>query len=210
MTRHAVYCLPDGPFGDAGARWLGWDARTGRERPSPHPDWTGTPRRYGFHATLKPPFRLAGEVAALEAAVADLAARTPPARAEGLEAAALGRFVALVPRGSSDLARVAAACVADLDRFRLPAPPEETARRRAAGLSARQEEMLRRWGYPYVMEEFRFHLTLSAAVEDPAPVLAAARAHFAPPAPFVLGDLALCAEDGAGRFRLVSRHPLGG
>ncbi|HZD24872.1 MAG TPA: DUF1045 domain-containing protein, partial [Alphaproteobacteria bacterium] len=47
------------------------------------------------------------------------------------------------------------------------APPQaaELAKRRAAGLTPRQEDLLRRWGYPYVMEEFRFHITLTGPVE---------------------------------------------
>ena len=48
----------------------------------------------------------------------------------------------------------------------LPAAPEELKKRRGAGLSSRQELMLTTWGYPYVMEEFRFHLTLTGRLSD--------------------------------------------
>ena len=36
-----------------------------------------------------------------------------------------------------------------------------------SGLTDRQEALLTQWGYPYVMEEFRFHITLTGAL-DPA------------------------------------------
>ncbi|MEM9798423.1 MAG: DUF1045 domain-containing protein [Pseudomonadota bacterium] len=213
MSRYAIYCLPDGAFGAQGAAWLGWDAIAGRTVPvaAERSDWVTTPRRYGFHGTLKPPFRLAAgtDPEGLARAVADLAAHTPPGRAEGLSIAVLDRFVAFRPTGVSDLGRVADACVTALDGFRAPAPPEETARRRAAGLSPAQEAMLARWGYPYVLDEFRFHLTLSGRVDAPEAVRAAAQAHFTAPAPFVLDTLALC-EERDGHFHLRHRFPLSG
>ncbi|MGR3436081.1 MAG: DUF1045 domain-containing protein [Shimia sp.] len=213
MSRYAIYCVPDGDLGDLGAAWLGWDVRAGRAVPSTVPEaWVATPRRYGFHATLKPPMRLAetGTVDDLAEAVAALAARTAPARAERLEVAALGGFVALRPVGEHDLGRVAAACVEGLDGFRAPAPPEEVARRRAAGLTDAQEALLTRWGYPYVLDEFHFHVTLSGRVPDPAPVARAARAHLGTlPAPFTLDALALCEETPEG-FRQIHRYPLTG
>ena len=79
--RYAIYYAPD----PASALWLfgssvlGYDARTGRNVPLLAPagislaDWemaTTDPRRYGFHATLKAPFRLAlgmSEAALLDA-----------------------------------------------------------------------------------------------------------------------------------------------
>ncbi|WP_308917285.1 DUF1045 domain-containing protein, partial [Jannaschia sp. LMIT008] len=164
------------------------------------------------HATLKPPMRLAEGATAIDLtdAVAALAARTAPARADGLEVAALGGFVALRPVGEHDLGRVAAACVEGLDGFRAPAPPEEVARRRAPELTDAQEALLTRWGYPYVLDEFRFHVTLSGRKDEPAPVARAARAYFgALPAPFALDALALCEETPEG-FRQIHRYPLTG
>ena len=213
MSRYAIYCVPDGDLGDLGAVWLGWDVRAGRTVRSAAPEaWVATPRRYGFHATLKPPMRLVegATVDDLAEGTAALAARIAPARAERLEVAALDGFVALRPVGEHDLGRVAAACVEGLDGFRAPAPPEEVARRRAAGLTDAQEALLTRWGYPYVKGEFRFHVTLSGRVPDPAPVARAARAHFGTlPAPFVLDALALCEETPEG-FRQIHRYPLTG
>jgi hypothetical protein len=213
--RFAVYHLPDGALGEKGASWLGWDAARGAALPVPEArgPWVATPRRYGFHATLKPPFRLAPgrDLGEIEAALALLAAATAPARADRLEPAVLGGFVALVPRGACDFDRVAAACVTALDGFRAPPTRAELTRRRAAGLSPGQEALLARWGYPYVLEEFRYHLTLSGRTDTPETVLEVARAHMGDlPAPFALDALALCEEGPDGLFRLRHRYPLTG
>ena len=57
-------------------------------------------------------------------------------------------------RATNQLGRLAAACVRDFDSFRAPLSPEELAKRRAVDLTARQEELLVEWGYPYVFDEF--------------------------------------------------------
>jgi hypothetical protein len=107
---------------------LGWDAETGREvghpqaaLPRPLAELTRTPRRYGFHATLKPPFRLAegADAAALDQMMRELAARTPPATGPGLAPSARLGFLALMPTGPAPaLDELAAACTRGLDRFR--------------------------------------------------------------------------------------------
>ncbi|MEM9641449.1 MAG: DUF1045 domain-containing protein [Pseudomonadota bacterium] len=220
-ARFAIYYVPpEGTLADFGAKWLGWDVVTGRDvrqfdLPDLH-DITMTPRKYGFHGTLKPPFKLAeGQtMQALEHAAAALAEMLSPATCDGLQLTALGRFLALTPKGSMDgLQRLAGACVRDLDMFRAPAREAELARRRKAGLSTRQEALLAQWGYPYVFEEFRFHLTLSGrlpedelrgwtdALQDHLPDL---------PTPFVMDQIALCGERQDGRFELIHRYTLTG
>jgi len=220
-TRYAVYYLPPkGDLADFGAAWLGWDAATG-QKTAHFADVAGlaqavaTPQKYGFHATLKPPFRLADGcgVTDLRDALADLAAATPAATAPGLGLARLGRFLALVPQGDgADIGRVAAAMVQGLDQFRAPASQGELARRRAAGLPPRQEQLLTQWGYPYVMEAFRFHLTLSGKLaSDALDQLEAAAQRLLPPLPqpFVMAEVALLGEraDDA-RFELIERFAL--
>src|SRR5262249_54746601 len=56
-------------------------------------------------------------------------------------------------------------CVTAFDNFRSPVTPEERRRRLGAGLTNRQIENLDRWGYPYVLEDFRFHMTLTGPVD---------------------------------------------
>ena len=205
-TRYAIYWLPDGALGRAGADWLGWDARSGRG------DGTAAPVRYGFHATVKPPFRLGEgrDEAGLAEAARVLAGRQAPVDLGRLRVARLGRFLALVLERNPG--RLAAAMVEGLDAFRGPAPPDETARRRAAraaGLTPAQDALLARWGYPYVMDEFRMHLTLTG--RDPAEgVPERAEAAVAPDAgPHRIEALSLVGEGAEGRFHLIEDLPLG-
>jgi len=220
-SRFAIYYLPpEGPLAEFGAAWLGWDVASGRPAAQPVVDGihaiTATPRKYGFHATLKPPFALAegGRVADLERAVDLLAQRLMPASCDGLSLAMMGGFLALTPRGdASRINRLAAEIVERLDAFRRLASPAEIARRREAGLTARQEAMLARWGYPYVHEEFRFHMTLTGnlPVESKGDVTTAARQHLPPlPEPFVLDQIALVGERPDGHFELLHRYALSG
>jgi putative phosphonate metabolism protein len=220
-ARFAIYYLPpDGPLAEFGAKWLGWDVVTGQEAvqfdvPGLH-DITMTPRKYGFHATLKPPFRLKeGQTSeALERAVSDVAGVLSPAVCDGLTLTQLDRFLALTPFGTLDgLQRIAEACVRDLDGFRATATEAELARRRKAGLSTRQEALLTQWGYPYVFEEFRFHLTLSGRLPEEdvrgwADTLQSQLPDL--PTPFVIDQIALCGERQDGRFEMIHRYTLTG
>ena len=227
--RHAIYWAP--PAGSAlarlGAAWLGRDAETGEAvpravaldmDPAQADALTESPRFYGFHGTLKPPFALSAGRSArdLADAVAAFAATRPAVTLPPLSVIAIGRFIALVPSAPVPaLDALAAACVTDLDAFRAPPDPADLARRHAAGLSARQGDLLARWGYPYVMEEFRFHLTLTGPIVDDADraaVLDALRDLCAPvcAAPPPLDALALFHQPDRGSpFRLVARVPLG-
>jgi len=155
-TRFAIYYLPPvGELSAFGAKWLGWDAIEGADTQqfdiAGLGDITMTPQKYGFHGTLKPPFRLAPGQTELDlmTSAQNIAAKIAPARCAGLQIAAIGRFLALIPEGdTSDIARIAAACVTEFDSFRAPAPDSEIAKRRAAGLTPRQDANLLEWGYP--------------------------------------------------------------
>ena len=220
-TRFAIYYVPPkGAWAEFGASWLGWDCVAARD--ADRPDVPGlhevtlAPRKYGFHGTLKPPFRLTEgtDLNGLQAAVAQMAAACAPAQSDGLAVTVLGRFLALTPVGdTSELARVAASCVEALDAFRAPPSEAELERRRKARLSDRQEALLHRWGYPYVMEEFRFHMTLTGRlpVHEIDHWKELVQAHLPPlPAPFVMDELALVGERADGRFELIQRYTLAG
>jgi len=229
-TRYAVYFAPPpGPLATLGAAWLGWDAeaghgaalRPGAEWPAlplPRRDLTARPAKYGFHGTLKPPFTLAEgrEVAGLHGALAALAPRLARLRLEGMRVAEIGPFLALVPEGDTGaLSALAATLVEALDGYRAPPDEAEMTRRRGAGLTHRQEVLLNQWGYPYVMEEFRFHMTLTGPIADAA-MRAAVRAVladlFAPvlERPFRIDDVCLFGEGQDGRFRNLQRYALRG
>ena len=224
FTRYAVYYTPaEGAFARFGAQWLGWDIAAGREAarlevaglPGPLEEIARTPGRYGFHATLKPPFCLAegASAQALEESLGALAAQLPAVRAEGLELARIGGFLALVPVGAqARIGAVAAIAVETLDSFRAPMQADELARRRAGRLTAGQEAMLLRWGYPHAMEQFRFHMTLTGPLGDGdlAQVAAALEAPLRGvlPAPFLLDGLSLVGEGEDGRFRVIRRFAM--
>jgi putative phosphonate metabolism protein len=179
MTRYAVFYapVPRSGFHRRLSAWLGRDAHDGAALAQPAlPGFsakavhalTAEPRRYGAHATFKPPFhaRPGLDGVAIGEAVAALASRLAPVALPRLQVTRIGRFLALTPaRDSADVAALGAACVRELDALRAPASEAELARRRAAGLSTRQEALLARWGYPYVMEEFRFHITLTGQAD---------------------------------------------
>jgi len=228
-ARYALYYAPEAEEALAawGAGWLGRDAATGAALAQPAvpgltpealADLTAEPRRYGLHGTLKPPFRLAegrseGE---LVAAAAALAAATSAFVAPPPRLAAIGRFLALIPSAPAPALHAAAdACVRGLDAFRAPPPAAELARRRGAGLTAGQEAMLARWGYPYVLDEFRFHLTLTRRLDAAEhavlfPWLEEATRPFCQ-APMRVRSLCLFVEPaGGGPFTILRRLPLQG
>jgi putative phosphonate metabolism protein len=226
MKRYAVYYAPrPGDFADKVAGWLGWDAVAGKPAAQPDvpglpralADLTAAPRKYGFHGTIRAPFRAAEGVSPqdIRRTVDGLAARMAPVRCQGLRLDSLDGFLALTPEGcEADLHALAAAVVEATNPLRARLSAAERAKRRPDQLSSRQRALLDLWGYPYVMDEFQFHLTLtdrlavaeSRAVRDVlhrvvSPVL---------PRPFVIEDLCLFGEDEAGRFHLLHRAALSG
>jgi putative phosphonate metabolism protein len=180
--RVAIYAAPhpDDPLWAFGSRVLGYDAVSGALLPSPPPlrldqacwdDLTAEPRRYGFHATLKAPFRLADGHSPdkLSAALSSYGAERRALAPFRLEIRAIGEFLALVPESAPEaLGRLAADIVISFDGFRAELSQAERERRLAARLDARQKDYLDRYGYPYVLEEFRFHMSLTGKVRDPA------------------------------------------
>jgi putative phosphonate metabolism protein len=174
-ARVALYYAPapDDPLAAAGATWLGRDAdRNVRLQQPVLPDiatLTEEPRRYGFHATLKPPMRLAAGRTWTEfiAAVRAVAASVAPFDLPTLHVADLHGFLALRETAfCAPLQTLCDRCVADLDEFRAPPSAAELERRRQSRLSPAQDAMLQRWGYPYVFETWFFHMTLTRRLND--------------------------------------------
>jgi putative phosphonate metabolism protein len=189
-ARVAVYYAPqsdDALFAEAAA-WLGRNPESGA--PLLHPDIpniaevTAEPRLYGFHATLKPPMRLAEGHQWLDVveAATMLADRTAPFDLPRLAVSDVFGFLALretVP--CPPLQALADACVERLDAFRAPTSDAELARRRRAKLTPQQDAMLVRWGYPYVFDTWFFHMTLTRRLtaEEKAFYQPAAEVHLA-------------------------------
>ena len=186
--RAALYWAPatSDPLWTLGSAWLGRDAETGAACAQPAlpgiAELTAAPRRYGFHATLRPPMQLATGWDEFREAAAAIARATRPFALPPLEIAELYGFLALREAAPcAGLQALADRCVELTNRHRLKPAPDELQRRRGAGLSARQEAMLQTWGYPYVMQEWFFHMTLTRrlAPHERGAVRACAEAHFA-------------------------------
>ena len=220
FKRFAIYHLPDAKLGRVGSSWLGWDAREGRALP--HPDLplpidklVATPARYGFHATLKAPFRLADGATAQEVAGA---MRAICAQLSGFEMPVSLQddwgFMALRPEGPPppQLIALEAALVTRLDHLRAPLTEAERARRHPDRLPPKALAHLDHWGYPFVLDAFQYHLTLTGALPTPEqqeirkvldPVLAPLIAR-----PMPVRAVALMGEDRAGFFHLIEEVPL--
>jgi putative phosphonate metabolism protein len=188
-SRVAIYYCPDhdDPLYASGASWLGRDPITGAPVPAPSvpglQEMTAEPRGYGFHATLKPPMRLAAQRtwSELLTVATSLARSLMPFALPPLAVMDLRGFLALrETTPSPQLQALADATVEGLDAFRSLPSEAELARRRKASLSATQDAMLLRWGYPYVFDEWFFHMTLTRRLTDAekVDVLPAARSHF--------------------------------
>ncbi len=180
MTRYALYFAPP-PGSDLaafGAAWLGRDAFSGERialeevgdmLPWRQEEITENARRYGFHATLKAPFALADgqSEAALIAALDAFASQHTVFTVPSLALQSVGGFIALVlEERSAQMDAFAEACVRDFDGFRAPLSPADRERRLKAPLTERQIAYLDQWGYPYVMDEFFFHMTLTSRLSD--------------------------------------------
>jgi putative phosphonate metabolism protein len=196
-VRHAIYYTPASGslLHELGSSWLGRDAFTGSPVKQPAIEGlrevTAEPHRYGFHATLKAPFALRRGVRRIDLgdALGALTGDLDAIAGIRLHVQLLDGFIALVPeRHDERLSSLAAACVRALDQYREAASEEELRRRRSVGLKPSQEQNLHDWGYPYVLEDFRFHMTLTRRVSE-----AEAR-HFLPAA--------------VGHFSAVLRRPV--
>jgi putative phosphonate metabolism protein len=222
--RYAIYFVPDPDTAlyRFGAAVLGYDCFTGAEIPTPDVlpvdagawrELTREPRRYGFHATLKAPFRLAagrteaeliGEFVEFSRTIA-IAPTVEPV------VCLLQHFAAIVPATAcAGLDRLAASCVKHFDGFRAPVTSADRSRRLAAHLTARQIGHVGRWGYPYVFEDFRFHMTLTGALSADCrqPVLAYLQRRLAGShdGPISIDRLALLRQDNPGAGFVVLAH----
>ncbi len=178
--RYAIYYTPypDELLARLGSTWLGRDAETGAilEQPSALgltpkdiARLTAEPRRYGFHATLMPPFTPAKGITelAVRETIQELARCLKAVRLLPLQVVPLSGFLALVQsNGAGAVGELADRCVSAFHPLRAPPDEDELVRRRKTNLSPRQAALLETWGYPYVFDEFRFHLSLTGPLNE--------------------------------------------
>jgi putative phosphonate metabolism protein len=221
--RYAIYFAP--PENDAlsvcAAHWLGRDAFHGRLLAQPAAKGferteiaalTDEPRRYGFHATLKAPFELAAGRTEHEllAAIDVFAASTEAFVVPELALGQLGPFFALVPaEENAGLQAFAGACVRHFEPFRAALSEADIARRKPETLGETERRHLMEWGYPYVFETFRFHMTLTGQVppERREAMRRALQAEFSAfiGRPLAISHLALFVEPERGAPFVVKR-----
>jgi putative phosphonate metabolism protein len=225
--RFGIYYAP--PAGSAleafGRAWLGRDHVTGQALEQPRIEGlapeclheiTSSPRHYGFDATLKAPFRLAAGLTPTElrAAARSLAGAHASFVCPPLRVSTISGFIAYtLSAPSRPLEDLASECVRALEPFRAPLSDEEIARRRRGGLTPRQDAYLLAWGYPYVFEEFRFHMTLTGRLQEPVRgrVLALLRATANEIAgmPLSIDAIAIYEQSDRDRpFLMSARYPL--
>jgi putative phosphonate metabolism protein len=226
--RLAIYHSPpvDGPLFGLAAAWLGRDPREAVSIRQPVAsdidagcmvELTADARRYGFHATIVAPFRLAEgrSVEELEAEIAQFCSGRIEVEIPRLVLGRLGPFFALVPGTQvQPLLDLESACVDHFNGWKAPLSPSDIARRNPDALTARQREYLDRYGYPYVKAEFRYHMTLTGPVpESEAEMFRnAIETHFETvlDRPYLVDSLALFVEPAPGSpFQLRSSFPLG-
>ncbi|MDR2455433.1 MAG: DUF1045 domain-containing protein [Deltaproteobacteria bacterium] len=164
-VRYAVYHAPsiETELHRLGRLVLGrslWDPKAGPSAPKAS--------IYGFHATLVAPFRTLSSKGALLETLNDAASKLKPVRIDKLALAGLPPgFPAIVPLFQPpELSELEASLVTAMNKHRRPPAPGEAARRGL--LSARQAQLNQKWGYPFVFEEFRYHLTLGDLCGDQA------------------------------------------
>lgn len=224
--RFAIYFAPaaTGTLWERACTWLGRDPQSGDLFDGPVAgidrgrllNLTQSANRYGFHATIKAPMALADDLneADLRVALAAFAVQHEPVNLGLLSLASLQGFLALIPGENERLQDFAAHVVETFDPLRAPMTIKDRAARAGKGLTERQLELLDGYGYPYVFEEFQFHMTLSdrLAEEDAHDIARAASTWFAPvlDEPVILDRLSLFHEADAGKpFRRIADFKLG-
>ncbi|HZY69253.1 MAG TPA: DUF1045 domain-containing protein [Devosia sp.] len=176
-VRYAIYFAParDALLWQLGTQWLA------------QPDLeslTISARRYGFHATLKAPMKLSpsSELKSLRDALCSFTEVRPPVALTGLAPHMIDGFLALTADPQPEaLTALASEVVREFDDFRELLTLDERERRLKAPLSDRQIELVDLYGYPYVLDQFQFHMTLSDRLTEDLqqPLLERAEAWFA-------------------------------
>lgn len=204
-----------------GSSWLGWDTISGQPASQPETDSavniqkiTEAPRKYGLHATIKAPFRLANNVTVLELEqqLKILCGAIKPVEFN-LKLSELSGFFALTPTvKNTELRKLHTKVVRELDYFRAQPTKEEIIKRRENQLTSEQDQNLIKWGYPYIFENFYFHITLTGKIpEDFRNKVKGKIENFFQPVlqqKINLSELALVGEAKDGNFYVIRQMPL--
>lgn len=223
FERYAIFYCPVGPLARFGAAWLGWDSATGRRVEHPKigkldiASLTKTPRKYGIHGTLKAPFHLADGCTEddVDAMASRFSAELAPVDIGPLTLKHQNGFVGLRPFSPQPaLQHLAAQAVRQFDPLRAPLSAADISRRRNARLTPVQDAQMLEWGYPYIFDDFHFHITLTGRVNPTkgAEVIDALWPLVTPilPNPFQVKAISLVGQDSQGMFHQINRYTLTG
>lgn len=227
MPRYAIYFTPcpRTRLWQIGSAIVGYDSQVAQAVALPAdkgiaalltPIIQAEPHRYGFHATLRAPFELSAghdEEQLLQVAH-ELAAGLSCFTVPRVEIGEMGGFLALLaPEPPAALGALAAACVHGFEPLRAELSPDDIARRMQAPLTPRQVANVQAWGYPYVFDDYVFHMTLTGKLAAEQRLIV--RRALAGLLDGHLGSLEIDAisvlrqNSRDGNFRILERIPLG-
>ena len=221
FERYAIFYTPVGLLADFGASWLGWDNATGRSVPQPTihgldiASFTKAPRKYGLHATLKAPFVL-GQDFDLKQLKQEMGNFSKQSAAFGIGKLELRHdrgFIALRPVNEvPQLQEFAAHIVKAFDKLRAPLSSDDITRRRKRRLTSRQNKQMLEWGYPYIFDDFNFHLALTGRLSSVQirNVIAALSSdmNMGVSDTIRIDAITLMGQDKLGMFYQIIRYPL--
>lgn len=180
--RYAIYFAPNErtPLGRFGCHWLGRSAAELDSHPvdlpenleqHKHQQLIEAPKHYGFHGTLKAPFELNTAYTSndLDEALQNFAQKFPSFTIDRLKLQTIASFIALTPEEQSEnlslLQSLHEELTENIDYLRAPLSDYDKNRFMARDLSTKLKENLLNFGYPFVLESFKFHLTLTSSLK---------------------------------------------
>jgi len=124
-------------------------------------------KKYGFHGTLIPPFKLNKNYSTntLFKKTEEIAKKLKKFKFYKFKLKKINNFYAFVQnKKNNNINKLSNRLVRELFKFRSPLTKKEIDRRNPSKLSKLQLNILYKWGYPYLMSEFNFHMTLASEV----------------------------------------------
>ena len=184
-SRYAIYYAPpkESSLEEFGRYWFGWDPLNAKLINNKHrinylnrfgiknliniDKNVLIPKKYGFHGTLIPPFKLNKNYSTntLFKKTEEIAKKFKKFKFYKFKLKKINNFYAFVQnKKNNNINKLSNRLVRELFKFRSPLTKKEIDRRNPSKLSKLQLSILYKWGYPYLMSEFNFHMTLASEV----------------------------------------------
>jgi len=185
-SRYAIYYAPpkESSLEEFGRYWFGWDPLNAKlinnKRRINYLNRFGIKnlinidknvliaKKYGFHGTLIPPFKLNKNYSTntLFKKTEEIAKKLKKFKFYKFKLKKINNFYAFVQnKKNNNINKLSNRLVRELFKFRSPLTKKEIDRRNPSKLSKLQLNILYKWGYPYLMSEFNFHMTLASEVK---------------------------------------------